>query len=267
MCHADSWARGEKVKCWFQGRLLPQAWDKASRALRSALGESNSWGVHDYGGNAALLVQVQGCMRAVFAFGSEYIAPLNKVPYLLARLREPGVRDEAVRQYNAVAEALHDDTTVHYLSPSRFVRAEIDAMNVDGTGMSDSLEELVQVIEQIPLDDSVAESPHSLTKKVQMHARASGWPWAASTVRLDQNLTDIDNFSFGNFQHHWDSFSSVLKPPGARRMHNLLRKHRRVIEERFLYYVALSIRHYTCAGCLACFDGRQGRRRRPSSTP
>ena len=84
----------------------------------------------------------------------------------------------------------------------------------------------------MPLDDSAAEGPHSWIRRIQLHARRSNWPWAASTARLKQNLKDTEDLNF-DLQGKWESFSCVLKPPGSRRMQAPMRLSRKVAEERF----------------------------------
>eukprot|EP00959_Pyramimonas_sp_CCMP1952_P417407 8745350-Pyramimonas_sp.AAC.1 len=44
----------------------------------------------------------------------------------------------------------------------------------------------------VPIDDAVAGGPHSLAKRLRENCRAAGWPWAASSLRLHQNLKDIE---------------------------------------------------------------------------
>ena len=207
--------------------------------LRAALFECNNWGANEFGGDIVFLGQVQGAMRYVYALGMEHSRVFGQVPYLLARLRQPGVRARALLQFDAAPEEAHDDVTLHFLSPTQRLRAHVDAMGDDGAGISPELDAELKAIEWAPLDDTAAEAPHAIVKKIQDHSRAAGWPRAASTARLKQNLVDVDNFRFAGIQQQWDSFSSVLRPPGARRKRARLKVKRRIVHQRF----------YTMAHC------------------
>jgi hypothetical protein len=101
---------------------------------------------------------------------------------------------------------------------------------------------------RIPLDDSIGEGPHSVCKRVQLHARSAGWAWAASTMRLPQNIVDIDNLVGAtgcDLQEVWDRFSCVVKPPCARNPHSLLKAKRPVFEARF-YNVGIALGQGGC---------------------
>eukprot|EP00959_Pyramimonas_sp_CCMP1952_P012042 254257-Pyramimonas_sp.AAC.1 len=75
------------------------------------------------------------------------------------------------------------------------------------------------MVREVPLDDRVDEGPHAQAKRIQHHARRSGWPWAASSMRLKQNIQDSRAFAHGvDLQEEWGRYSSVLKPGGSRRM-------------------------------------------------
>jgi hypothetical protein len=91
----------------------------------------------------------------------------------------------------------------------------------------------------VPLDDAVGEGPHAFTKHVQQHATASKWGWAASSLRLTQNLKDLPELCDAipcELQESWDAYSSVIKPPGARLANSKVRMKRCVFENR-LYHM------------------------------
>eukprot|EP00959_Pyramimonas_sp_CCMP1952_P377123 7899023-Pyramimonas_sp.AAC.1 len=45
---------------------------------------------------------------------------------------------------------------------------------------SSRLSRKVDSIKNVPIDDAIAEGPHSLAKRLQDHSRAATWAWAAS---------------------------------------------------------------------------------------
>ena len=83
---------------------------------------------------------------------------------LIGRLHQPGVRARAIEQYDSVAPGHHDDLTNHVFAVNSELRTSIDTMGDDGSGMSGDLEVVVKAIADIPLDDSIAESPHDIVK-------------------------------------------------------------------------------------------------------
>ena len=197
------------------------------------LAECNGWVLADYDGDAEFFVSVQGCVRAVYALGRRNFAYMDRVPYVCARFRiEPATIDRAIQQWGAAPHGAHDDVTVSLLSLAGHLRAQLDEMNATGHVAAD-LDHELRGIELIPLDDSVGETPHALANVEQGRARSGAWGWAASTMRLEQNLQSAQDFGFADVQQRWSIYSSVLKPFGARRRHSKLQLPRRELEARF----------------------------------
>ena len=190
---------------------MPYVYAMAADTLRRKLVESNAWTPFDWDGCAELVADLQGSMRNVYVLAYRHITPFDRLPYLMSRLRHPGVRDRVLEQYSEVPDHLHDPLTRRALALGSTLRRAIEAMQPDGTGMESELNNFVSNLEEVPLDDSVAESPHSLVKRVQLHARSSTWGWAAASVRLRQNIKHCEKFAFAGVQQAWDSCSSVLR--------------------------------------------------------
>ena len=53
------------------------------------------------------------------------------------------------------------------------------------------LQRAVQALVDIPFDDHVAEGPRAKAKRVLSNSRCTAFPFAASTLRLDCNLSTV----------------------------------------------------------------------------
>ena len=137
-CHMADLLRGLRVTCWRKGRVLAYCYEWASQRLRELLEEANGWTERTWGGTTQFLHDAQGCVRATYAHGLQRIRVFDRLPYLFARLGEPGVRDRIRSQYEEVASHLHAGATLDIMEdPS--LRADFEAMHADGTGMSAAL--------------------------------------------------------------------------------------------------------------------------------
>ncbi len=95
-------------------------------------------------------------------------------------------------------------------------RADLKAMNADGTGMSERLFRAWDSLRASPMDDTLGEGPHAQMKHVQIRTRAATWGWQAATVRLKQNLLDVEHVlpkvtPPTNLQWCWNRWTSVLQ--------------------------------------------------------
>ena len=71
-----------------------------------------------------------------------------------------------------------------------FFSVDLALVKPDGAGLSPALRAEVSALKGIPMDDAVAETPHSLVNKHAKHSRHASWEWVASTTRLEQHLRD-----------------------------------------------------------------------------
>lgn len=97
------------------------------------------------------------------------------------------------------------------------LRRDVERINDDGTGLSEELARAVDAMDLIPLDDTVGEGPHAVANVLSTRARRSSWAWVASSMRLDQNLTDVNDLLpavDANLEVQWDLFKTVVQPPG-----------------------------------------------------
>lgn len=95
-CPCHQRVDGGAKDCVRKGRRLREAFSHATRVLEAGLVEATAWGPEDYDGDANLWRECQGAVRYTCILAKEKLGYLNKVPYLLARLDEPGLRDQCL---------------------------------------------------------------------------------------------------------------------------------------------------------------------------
>ena len=134
---------------------------------------------------------------------------LDRLPWIVGRLDLPGVRDKAIALFNRVPLARHtllvrelfDVTTPGNL------REEVDLITPDGGNVQPQLSMVLKGVQASPMDDKVHETPHAVVKKAMASAASYGFPWAASSSRLSQNLTDAEELPPAvniDLQTEWD---------------------------------------------------------------
>lgn len=218
-CHEKALRAGADIACDKKGRRLNEAFKFATHELQRGLEEANAWGPKSTSSGGSFWLECQAAVRATFELGTRKIKFLDKVPYLLARLAEPGVRQRCLDQWESCDPAGHHRVTVEFLSPAGALRRHIDAMNDDGTGMAPELVREVESLLCIPLDDSAAESPHAVANRLMMHSRGATWPWVAASMRLEQNLQDarlVPDAIDTSYEQHWAAYTNVLRKPSHR---------------------------------------------------
>ena len=214
-CHAAQLLAGEDVQCAAKGRRLGTAAVVVETSFREKLLEVSEWTVNTWGfGQHAGLMQLQACVRFVVILGRRKFQWLQRLPYLLVRLGDPGVAAECKRQWLAAPPADHHRVTQRFMAEgSRFAEA-IDRIQPDGTGMDELLSREVDALRQSPLDDAVAEGPHARCQRIAKHARRGRWAWVASTLRLQSNLSDVRDVATAcdiDIRALWISYTSVLQ--------------------------------------------------------
>lgn len=218
-CHEEALRGGADIECSMKGRRLKKAYVHAAAELRSGLDAANEWTVHTWDLGAESLLDFQACVRGTYELALRKLGFLDKIPYLLARLADPGVRDRCVAQWAACAPEGHHRVSHEFLSPTGALRPLVDAMRQDGTQIAPALQREIDSLGCIPMDDSIAESPHASASRHMQHARGAKWPWIASTMRLQQNLDDVRNIpaaTGADLDVAWASYKSVVQGPSAR---------------------------------------------------
>lgn len=218
-CHEEQLKAGETVNCQWKGRRMKDAFAHASRELRSGLEEANSWEFSTWSLDSEEAMACQACVRATYHLASQKIRFLDRVPYLLCRLDEPGVKERCLEQWSEAPPEAHHRVTREFLSPTQALRRHVDLVQPDGSGISEELRNELLSLAAIPLDDSVAEGPHASANRHMSHSRAAKWPWVASTMRLAQNLEDARDLPAAagiDTSAAWTMYKTVVRGPSYR---------------------------------------------------
>lgn len=210
--------------CPRKGRRLKVAHRFAKAELERGLREANAWEADFFGGGERRWQELQGCVRSAVHLALQKIGFLGEVPYLLVRLDEPGVRDEVLTQWAATPPENHHKVTREFLTEGSPLRAAVDALQDDGSNVSPALAEELHSLRSIPLDDSVAEGPHARAKKIIEHSKGATWAWTASTMRLAQNLKDIQELGAALNERAttvWGKYKTILQTNPKKYSQNL----------------------------------------------
>ena len=228
ICTIQAWGKGSKelearhrsnedqdaiVDPMKTGRRLSEAEVHMLKHLRDGLDESLSWDLHTFTGCSSEDFQfVLVSVRSSYTLAMKRFRYISQLPWQLARLPEPGIKDRCLTEY--AKYKTHHPLTDKFLAPDGELRPHIDAIRPDGTGISSSLWSWVEVVQKIPMDDSIAESPHAIGNRLGRSAPRSGIAWAASSMRLPQNLQDVTDHSRAlraDLQQLWLKHSCVLQ--------------------------------------------------------
>ena len=212
-CHQDAYRAGMAVECWRKGRLLQWAWPHAVRELRLGLREAESWGPDEYAPLPLQFVDTaQGAARLAHGLALEKLKHLDRLPYLLARWGEGGVKEQALAQFSSVQPQAHEPLTLEFLAEGSRLRATIDRCSESEALQDMEFSTAIARIRCIPLDDSRCEAPHARAGRVGGRSRRAKWPWIASDVRLEQNLHEFDSCSDNRLKHTcWKKAKAVLQ--------------------------------------------------------
>ena len=147
---------------------------------------------------------------------------LESIPYLAARLDEPGIRDRCIQRYRSAPPETHHNVSRLLFDPSDpdALACDVAGMNSDGSGMSHKLSAFVSSLAAIPIDDTVGESPHAKAARVINSSSSSAWPWVVATMRLRQNINDVDDFVDASdpatLAWAWTHYKSVVQVKTAK---------------------------------------------------
>ena len=176
--------------CLYAGRRVRTAYAWASAALRAGLEEAEGWDVNEFG--LPNVDELQGAVRASVSYGMDLLDPYSRIPFLAARLDEPGIRDQCLAQWAAAPRHQHDEASAYLFEDAPgTLRQAVLAIHDDGTIEDPQLKSEVESIQLIPFDDTVNERPHARAARITKHAPASKIPWVASSMRVAENLDTI----------------------------------------------------------------------------
>ena len=138
-CHSKAHTQEERDSCPFKGKLLAEAYPHSMAHLRAALEEVSKWNASDAGGDAQLLRQLQACVRSTWLLAQDKFRHYDELPYLLARLREPGIAKRCLEQWAEARPDQHDPVTVEFVGADSPLRAAVLALEDNGANMSADL--------------------------------------------------------------------------------------------------------------------------------
>ena len=153
-------------------------------------------------------------MRASYHMAGKKFAYLQKLPWLIVRIFEPGVKKESLRQWSACAPHENHRYTRYCLDPSQLLRSDIDDLTDDCSIAPPSLLAAVASLAAPPMDDSIVEFPHAIANRLVKSGRATKFPLMASSVRLKQNLTTVRELGSAvsaDLRLEWSSYTSLLQ--------------------------------------------------------
>ena len=142
-CHEQALNAGEDVECHMKGRRLKEAYAYACAQLADGLREANDWTADHFNCGDHELPLLQGCVRGVFHVSHVKIAFLDKIPWLLARLNEPGVSTKCLQQWQSVGRRHHHPASTYVLEQGCQLRQDVEAIDPGGGGLSVALQKEV----------------------------------------------------------------------------------------------------------------------------
>jgi len=226
LCEIQSWGKGsaeresgQHVDHMDSGRRLAEAEVYVQRALRSGLDYASGFSQTMFDGASREDVDImQSVARASYTLAEKRHHYLGMIPWLLARLDQPGIAQRCLKQFASHRD--HHPMSVKFLHCDSDLYPDVMAIQPEGSGVSARLQSWLNVLKRIPLDDSVAESPHASGNRLGRHGTRSGIAWLSSSMRLEQNLEDVQNFVPAlneDADSLWYRATSVLQPKGLTR--------------------------------------------------
>ena len=106
------------LQCDRKGRRIKTAYVFAMTVLQDGLEGASSWTVATFNLGIDILRELQGCVRGVVHLGGLKIKFFDRVPVLLARLGEPGIKARCIEQWQSAPAANHHRVTKEFLDPA-----------------------------------------------------------------------------------------------------------------------------------------------------
>ena len=120
-----------KKSCKRKGRLLSRAYPYGCQALRDGVDEAQAWTVESFKLDHQLWIQTVGAARYASDLARKKLHDLDCIPWLLARLLEPGVKEEVLRQFAEAPIESHHPVSLEFLMPGTSMRMHVDDLNDD----------------------------------------------------------------------------------------------------------------------------------------
>lgn len=225
VCTIQSWGKGSRQRDealrtgsdynqLFNGRRLGEAETYVEQSLKRGLADCEEWHVGTFGTGFDYdgLIELKTCVRASYVLAAKRHEYLSRLPYLLVRILEPGLKARILKQYSEFEN--HHPLTDRFLSPGGELRRDVDSLDAQGGNATRRLLGEVEALSLVPLDDSIAESPHAVGNSLGRHARGSTFGWVAASMRVSQNLTDVRDWSAAlkmDLTQEWLTYTKVLQ--------------------------------------------------------
>ena len=180
------------------------------RELSRGLQEAESWTKDTFQTTVSEHLDLVRCVRASYHMACKKFAHLQKLPWLIVRIIELGVKKESLRQWSACAPHEHHRYTRYCLDPSQPVRSDID----DCSKAPPSLLAAVARLAALPMDDSIVEFPHAMASRLVKSGRATKFPFLPNSLRLKENLTTVRELGSAvssELRLEWSSYTSLLQ--------------------------------------------------------
>ena len=225
-CHSWEFSRNTPVQCDYVGRLLPYAFDFATRRFDEILAEVAEWCADDWRGNVDFFRKIQGCVRAVVSRGRLKIRHLDRIPFLIAKLGYvQGARARCIEQYGDGVG--HDRVSDLFSKSGSPLLAAITAMEHDLDLSNANLCLAVTRYRESPMNDLFGEVGHAQFAREGARTNASHFAWRASSMRLSQNLDDVvvlPSATQEDTQSTYDNYKTVIQTSKHKRDVRVSRK-------------------------------------------
>jgi hypothetical protein len=130
-------------------------------------------------------------------------------------------------------ECDHHPASIEVLSDTSFLKPLVLQISPEGGALPGPLQRVVDSIRDIPFDGSISEGPHAVAHRIGLSTRAARWPWIASSMRLEQNLSDVGSLpqlAGVSLQNMWNVWKSVLRTDRRRRARGMHIKDRAALQ-------------------------------------
>ena len=205
------------------------------------LQEANAWDCPMWGNDQGFFAEIVGVVGATVMRGRLTIACLDRLPYIICHLGfVEGARERILEQYASAPREQHHRVSRSLCDPGELLDAMMsmrDYRDLD----NESLRMFVVAKRELPINDEVCERPHAEFAKEHQHAPASGFPWKAASVRLQQNLDDVPlmaSCTGDSLQAVYDSCKRVIQTSAYKRS---VRCRRKVLKNVFIIVVTSSV--------------------------
>ena len=186
-CHEEERKRHRVVECDRTGLRLDEASDTLKEVLGDLQRNLDSQTLDQCEGSSDALLIITFLLRRLISEIRERFAWVDKLPYLLARVRQPSVAREIVRQYHEAPRNAHHPVTIRAMD-SWLREIEEIATSTDAVTLSLGLATEEKAFKRMPLSSRCAEGFHRGARLTKVRASSASLPWIFSTSRLAKNL-------------------------------------------------------------------------------